>query len=154
MIAALGKPNRVIGNSNKLLWNIPEDLAHFKKLTIGQTIIMGRKTYESIGRPLPSRTNIIISRNENYTIPGAIVTNSLDLALDKAIKQQCEIFIIGGAQIYQAALPLADKLYLTIIDGSFQGDVYFPDYSTFTKVIHQEESSSAGYSYTFLELEK
>ncbi|MEA3355109.1 MAG: dihydrofolate reductase [Patescibacteria group bacterium] len=148
-----------IGRKNKIPWYISEDFKHFKKITINHPIIMGRKTFESIGKPLPRRSNIIITRNPNY-IPtpewGCKSVNSLNKAikLAKSIDNQ-EIFIIGGAEVYRQTLPLADKLYITHIKGSFNCDTFFPDYSDqFNQVISTKTSQSNKYFYTFLELKK
>lgn len=155
LIAAIGK-NRELGKDNKLLWRIPADLARFKKITQGHTVIMGRKTYASIGHPLPQRTNIIITRNSELNIPNCIVVNSLEAALNKARNlKETEVFVIGGGQIYAQALPQADKLYLTLVDRSSPADTFFPEYAKyFTKKVFKEKHQSADYSYTFLELEK
>ena len=150
IIAAISQ-NRVIGNENKLLWNIPEDLQRFKRLTIGHPIIMGRKTFESIGRPLPKRTNIILTRDKNFRSSGCIITHSLTEALEKA-KQSGEIFIIGGGQIYSQAINLADKLYLTVVHQNFTGDAIFPDYSRFKKIVFQQSGQFKSHKYTFFEL--
>ena len=113
LIAALGK-NGVIGNENKLIWNIPSDMKRFREITSGKSVVMGRKTYESIGRPLPKRKNIILTRDKNYKAEGCIVVHSLENALKEA--GDGEIMVIGGAQIYSEFLPIAHRLYLTIID--------------------------------------
>lgn len=127
IIVALAK-NRVIGNDNNLIWHIPKDLKRFKEKTSGHHVIMGRKTYESIGKILPNRTFIIITRNKNYTVSGAYVVHSIEQALEIAKKnQEKEAFIIGGAEIYTQALPLTNKLYLTQIHHTFEGDTYFPE---------------------------
>lgn len=156
IIVALAKKNRVIGKNNKLPWHIPEDLKHFKDVTEGHPVIMGRKTYESIGRPLPNRTNIAISRNKNYNAPGCLVASSLADSIKLAKeKDPNEIFIIGGGQIFKEAIAITDKLYLTLVEGDFDGDVYFPEYeSTFNRVISRSEHESNGHKYTFLTLTK
>ena len=117
--------NNAIGKDNKLLWHLPKDLKHFKDITSGHTIIMGRKTYESVGKPLPNRRNIIITR-KNISIDGCEVVNSIDQAL-KLSASEDEIFIVGGAEIYNQALSLTDRIYLTIVHHEFDGDTYFPD---------------------------
>ena len=152
-VAAIGR-NRELGRAGHLPWpQIPEDFRHFHDKTIGRPMIMGRKTYESIGRPLPKRTNIIITRDRNYQAPGCVVTTSLDEALAVArIESPEEIAIIGGADIFKAAMPRADKLYLTVIEADFPADVYFPDYSEFSKVISRRESQDQNYKFVFLEL--
>lgn len=152
LITAIASENRALGKDNNLIYKIPEDLKRFKELTSGHVIIMGRKTFESIGHPLPNRTNIVISNNPNYKAEGITVVHSLDEALGQL---QGEIFIIGGGQIYQETIGLADKLYLTIVEGSPQADTFFPDYSDFKKVVWQsEELQSDGFKYKFLELER
>lgn len=126
LISAMGR-NRVIGINNTLPWRLPADLKHFKQITLGKPVLMGRKTYESIGKPLPDRTNIIISGDSNYQIPGCSVVNSIDAALAAATGYE-EIMVIGGAALYQQLLPRADRLYLTLIDENFNGDAWFPEY--------------------------
>lgn len=117
--------NRVIGIDGKLPWHVPADLKRFKTLTMGHHIVMGRKTYESIGRLLPGRTSVIVTRQAGYAVPGAIVANSLDEAL-RACAADNEIFVIGGGQLYAEALPHADRIYLTQVEGEFAGDTWFP----------------------------
>lgn len=127
IIAAVAK-NGVIGKDNRLPWNIPEDLAHFKKITSGHTVIMGRKTFESIGKPLLGRTNIVITRNRDFSHEQVHVVHSIKEAIRLARdNRESEAFIIGGAEIYKQALPLAHKIYLTRIDKSYRGDAYFPE---------------------------
>jgi dihydrofolate reductase len=118
--------NNVIGKDNSLIWHLPRDLKHFKETTSGHYIIMGRKTLESNGRPLPNRTNVIITRDENYKAEGCIVVHSLEDALEEA-KNDSEAFIIGGGVIYEMAMPLVDRIYLTKIHHTFEGDTYFPE---------------------------
>lgn len=125
LIAAVAA-NGVIGSDNALPWRLPEDLKRFKALTMGHPVIMGRKTFESIGRPLPGRRNIVISRNAGYQAEGCEVANSLSAALDSCQADSNEIFVIGGAQIYAEALPQARRLYLTEIRRDFAGDARFP----------------------------
>lgn len=158
IIAAMSK-NRVIGTKNKLPWNIPDELKRFRQITQGHPIIMGRKTHESIGRVLHNRPNIIITRDENYKVDGAIIVHSLEEALEESQnfhgRDKNEFFVIGGGEIYRQALPLADKLYLTIIDKEYEGDTFFPDYSEFKKVVKKEvRQTKDGVSYTLFELEK
>lgn len=154
LIAALAG-NRAIGKDNKLLWHISEDLKRFKRLTSGHPVIMGRKTFESIGKPLPNRTNIIITRDPGYTADGCVVVNSLEKAIEEAKKVEAEeLFIIGGAQIFNQSLPIADKLYLTLVEGDFDGDVFFPDYSEFNTIVHQENKKENGFIFTFIDLVK
>jgi dihydrofolate reductase len=128
LIAAVAK-NRVIGRDNQLLWNIPEDMAHFKALTAGHTVLMGRKTWESLPprfRPLPGRRNIVVTRQVDYAAPGAEVAHSLENGLQIA-STATSVFIIGGAEIYAQALPLADRLELTEVDLQPEGDAWFPE---------------------------
>lgn len=155
MIAAVAK-NLAIGKDNKLLWHIPEDLKRFKELTKGHAVVMGNKTFESLGRPLPQRTNIVIAKDENYKADGCVVVHSLDDAIEAAKKSESdEIFIIGGGSIYAQFLPRADKLYITKVDKEFDGDVFFPAYGhLFKKITFRQEGEHNGLKYTFLELEK
>jgi dihydrofolate reductase len=148
---------RGIGKNNELLWHIPEDLKRFKQITSGHPVIMGRKTYDSIGRLLPNRTNIIITRDLEYLIDGAIIVHSLEEAIDQASGKPGaeEIFIIGGGQIFAQALPLVHKLYLTIVEGDFGADTFFPEYeSIFTKKTFEQKGESGKYLYTFTDLER
>jgi dihydrofolate reductase len=119
--------NRLIGKDNDLPWYLPADLVFFKKLTTGNAILMGRKTFDSIGRPLPNRRNIVITRNTDIEITGCEVVNSIEEALLLA-QREAEVMVIGGAKLYQQILPLADRLYITKIEGEFDGDTYFPPY--------------------------
>lgn len=167
LIAAIAEKNRVIGKGNQLIWKIPEDLKRFREITSGHPVIMGRKTYESIGRHLPDRTSIIITREKNYN-PHKFsncsncddfrikICNSLEEALRLAQGKQNdnEIFIIGGGQIFEQAIKIADKLYLTVIEGEFEGDTFFPDYSNFKKVVFEKSGEHEGIKYKFIELEK
>lgn len=149
IIAGIGD-NRELGKNNTLLWHIPEDMKRFKTLTTGHTVIMGRKTYESIGKPLPNRTNIVITSEKEFLAPGCIITHSLDEAIQKS--HDTETFIIGGASVYAQALPIADKLYLTKVKGTFDADTFFPDYSRFSNVVSSVRKQDDTYTYTFLEL--
>lgn len=117
--------NQVIGKDNKLIWRLPNDLKLFKSLTMGHKMIMGRKTFESIGKPLPGRTTVIITRQKDYTAEGCIVTHSLSEALSIAGNEE-EVFIIGGDQIFKEAFPIADKVYFTRVHHAFEGDTFFP----------------------------
>lgn len=155
IVVALAKKNRAIGKNNKLPWHIPSDLKHFKVITEGHPIIMGRKTYESIGRPLPNRTNIVVTRDSTYQANGCIIVNSLDKALEKAKDIDAdEIYIIGGGEIFKQALPFTDKLYLTLVEGDIDGDVFFPTYNEFNTIISQSTHEENGYQFTFTELER
>ena len=154
IIAAIGK-NRELGKKNKLLWRIPDDLKRVKALTIGHPIIMGRKTYESIGRPLPNRTNIVISRSF-VSIDGVLVCDSLANAVEAArVVDQDEIFVFGGEQIFREALPTADRLYLTLIEKTdSDADAFFPEYPAFKKIISREEHLQSDIPYTYVVLER
>lgn len=121
--------NRIIGKDNDMPWHLPADLAYFKKTTLGKPIIMGRKTYESIGRPLPGRQNIVISRDINYNAEGVNTVTSVDAAL-ALVKGTEEVMVIGGGAIYKHCLPAADRLYITHIDAEIEGDTQFPSYDT------------------------
>ncbi|TXT27246.1 MAG: dihydrofolate reductase [Gallionellaceae bacterium] len=127
IIAALAQ-NRTIGSNNTLPWRIPEDLKHFKALTMGHPIIMGRKTFDSIGKPLPGRTTVVVTRNRELSVPaGCLVTHSLEEAI-AACAGEREAFVVGGAELYAQALPLADTLYLTEIRKEVDGDAHFPEF--------------------------
>ncbi len=126
IIAAMDR-NRLIGSDNQLPWYLPADLAHFKQVTMGKPIIMGRKTYESIGRPLPGRTNIVLTRSADFHTEGVLTANSLEQALDY-VSEEDEVMIIGGSTIYELALPRADRLYLTYVESAFEGDAWFPEF--------------------------
>lgn len=128
LIVAVGR-NGVIGREGALPWRLPADLKRFKALTIGHVMIMGRKTYESIGRPLPGRRSVIVSRQAGYAVPGATVATSLENAIAVA-GDVSEVFVIGGGEIYQAALPCAHRLLVTEVDASPEGDAYFPAVDT------------------------
>lgn len=157
LIAAMDE-KRGIGKDNKLPWQIPEDLERFRKLTSGHIVVMGRKTFESIGRVLPNRRNIIITHNESFKIEGVKTVRSLEEAIKVALRQaqdEEEIFIIGGGQIYQQAIGAADKLYLTLIEGDFECDTFFPEYQAdFKKVVYEKVGHYGQYKYKFVELEK
>jgi dihydrofolate reductase len=155
IIAAIGK-NRELGKDNTLLWDIPEDMMRFRKLTTGRTVIMGQKTHESIGRPLPNRNNIVLTQDISFEAPGCVVCYSLDEAMRKAQEiEKEEVFVIGGGSVYVQALPLAQRLYLTLVEGEFEADVFFPEYKgQFQKTIHQECKSDMNYRYEFVTLEK
>jgi dihydrofolate reductase len=153
LVAAMSE-NRVIGVNNALPWKIPEDMKHFVSLTMGRPVIMGRKTFESIKKPLPGRTNIVISRN--FKAPGVTVVRSLPEAVAEAKKiagrdRQKEIMIIGGGQIYEQALPFADRLYLTIVNKEIEGDTYFPKYK---KKEWRETARDDREGFSFITLER
>ena len=149
VVAALAK-NRVIGIGNRLPWRLPEDLAHFKALTLGHPVLMGRKTFESLGRPLPGRNNIVISRNPAFHPAGCIVANSVPDAL-ALCEGADEVFFIGGAELYAQAIPLADRLYLTEVDIEAVGDAWFPDYdrSAFSEVSREPHTGQKGDALRF-----
>lgn len=120
---------RGIGKNNQLPWSLSDDLKRFKALTMGHHIIMGRKTYESIARLLPGRTMVIVTRNPEYDVAGALVANSLPMALEIAEKSnESEVFIVGGAEIFTEALPLAERIYLTLVHSNVDADVFFPEF--------------------------
>jgi dihydrofolate reductase len=120
--------NRVIGRDNQLPWHLPADLRHFKQLTMGKPILMGRKTHESIGRSLPGRTNIVITRDEGYSAEGCVVVHSIEAAMEAAGTAD-EIMVIGGAEFYRQVFPYTDAIYLTLIHEDFEGDTLFPELS-------------------------
>jgi len=159
VIAALGR-NRAIGKDNQLLWQVPGDLPRFKRLTSGHPVIMGRKTWESIPekfRPLPERTNIVITRDSSYDAPGAVLAQSFPEALSLArdADGSDEIFAIGGQQVYECALPFATNLYLTLVDDEKEGDAFFPAYEDqFSKEVQRDEQEQGGLRYTWLDLER
>ena len=140
LIAARAR-NGVIGLDNQMPWHLPEDLAYFKRVTLGKPVLMGRKTFESIGRPLPGRLNIVVTRNPDWQAAGVQVAHSLDAALALAAAAAPEeIMLIGGAELYRQALPQADVLYLTEIDAEFAGDAFFPEVDLARWRIDREEA--------------
>lgn len=145
--------NNVIGHDNQLIWHLPNDWKHFKEITTGHPIIMGRKTFESIGRALPNRTNIIITRNKNYSIENTKVAHSLNEAIEIAKKIDEDIFIIGGGKIYEQALDLVDILEVTEVHENFEGDTYFPviDLNVWKEISrikhHKDEKNKFDYSF-------
>jgi dihydrofolate reductase len=149
VIAALAK-NRVIGIENRLPWRLPEDLAHFKALTLNHPILMGRKTFESLGRPLPGRTNIVITRNPGYRPEGCRVADSIPAALALCAAAD-EVFFIGGAELYAQAIPFADRLYLTEVDIEAEGDAWFPRYdrSAYREVSRESHIGEKGDALAF-----
>lgn len=155
LIVAIAE-NGVIGDKNALLWNIKEDMRRFRTTTTGHPVVMGRKTFESIGRPLPKRTNVVITRSD-VKFEGCEMAHSLEEAIAKFPAEE-EIFIIGGAQIYKQALPLVDKLYLTIVHRNYEGDTSFPeiDYSEWREVAREEFERGEEYDgkFTFIDLER
>jgi dihydrofolate reductase len=153
IIVAASK-NHVIGKDNKLLWHLPNDLKYFKAVTTGHPIIMGRKTYEAIGKPLPNRLNIVISRNQYESTENLIYTTSLQEAVAIAKVKDEEIFIIGGGEIYRQALPLADKIHFTLVDTTIDGDTFFPELNETEWEIESAEfhakDEKHAFDYTFL----
>lgn len=140
-----------------LLWHIKADFLHFKNITLGHPIIMGRKTYESIGKPLPGRTNIVITRDPQYSAPGCEVVFGLEKAIEQANqKDDQEIFIIGGGEIFKQALAqdLVNRLYITHVQGDFQADIFFPAYPEFIRTVSQESGQEKEYKYTYHVFEK
>lgn len=163
-VVAMGR-SRELGKDNKLLWHIPDDLKRFKRLTKGHPIITGRKTFESIvgyiGGPLPDRTNIVVTRNPQFDTSNyeskALIAGSLEEAIEIAKKQlgADEIHIGGGAELYKQALPMIDRLYLTLIDAEGDADSFFPSYEgDFTKKVFEEEHEWRGLKYTWIDLER
>ena len=150
--------NRVIGLNNQMPWHLSADLKKFKKITLGSAVLMGRKTYESIGRPLPGRTNIIISRNPDYRQDGCRVVNTIESAVKTGCASADEIFIIGGSDLYKATLPIADTIYLTMINKAFDGDTFFPDLAMQDWAEAERDDINddpdAAFSYSFLKLDR
>jgi len=149
--------NRVIGKDKKMPWHLPEDLKHFKKITLGSPIILGRKTYESIGKPLPGRENIVVTREVDFKAPGCIVVNSVEHALE-AVSYSEEAFVIGGAVIYHHLLHKLQKIYLTLIHENFDGDTFFPElnmdeWQETERSDHKSDEKNK-YNYSFITLER
>ena len=143
--------NRVIGANNTLPWHLPEDLKRFRALTTGHHIIMGRKTYESLNRLLPGRTTVIVTRNSNYWVAGALIASSLQQAI-KLCGNDEEVFLIGGAELYREGLKLADKLYITEIDATFEGDAFFPelDKTKWQETLRERHTSTQGLNFSYV----
>lgn len=144
--------NNAIGKDNELLWHLPNDLRFFKRTTSGHAIIMGRKTYESVGKPLPNRRNLVVTRQKDYVLEGAEVVHSLEAALARCMNEG-EVFIVGGAEIYRQALPVTHRVYLTRVHAELPGDAYFPDLDERDWVLVSEEKHDPderhAYGYTF-----
>lgn len=156
IIAALDD-QRGIGYQNRIPWHLPGDLSRFKMITMGHHLILGRKTYQSIGKPLPGRKMVVLSRDPEYTLEGSLVASSLQEGLQIARDAgENEVFLIGGAEIYEMALPIADRMYLTEVHTTSQADVFFPDYepNNWLKICQQEYSADQDnpFGYTFLYL--
>jgi dihydrofolate reductase len=149
--------NNVIGKDNSLIWKLPRDMRHFKETTTGHYIIMGRKTFESNGRPLPNRTNVIITRDKNYKAEGCVVVHSLEDAIREA-KEDSEAFIIGGGVIYEMSMAIVDRIYITKIQHTFEGDTFFPEINMEEWVISEEREFESDeknqYSFTILTLDR
>lgn len=150
---------QLIGKDNALPWHLPADLSYFKKTTTGKTVLMGRKTYESIGFPLPNRRNIIVSRNPDFQAKGCEVISNIDAALALA-KNDNEVMIMGGASFYEQMFPTVDRLYITQIEGKFEGDAYFPSFNrddfteTFRESHTPDEKNKHTYCFTILDRKK
>ncbi|HHF2884501.1 type 3 dihydrofolate reductase [Vibrio diabolicus] len=154
MIAAMAD-NRIIGKDNQMPWHLPADFAWFKRCTMGKPVVMGRKTYESIGRPLPGRLNIVISRDETLKVEGVTTVTSIEQALGVAGDVE-EVMIIGGGAIYAACLPMANKLYVTHIEAAIDGDTQFPDWGdqfkeTYSETYQADEKNAYNMRFTVLE---
>lgn len=154
LIAAMSR-NRVIGLETRIPWHLPEDLKRFKQVTLGHTLVMGRVTFESIGRPLPGRVTIVVSRKPGYRPAGVLVAPGVREAVQLAAGS--EVFVAGGAQIYQAALPLADRILLTVLEAEFEGDAFFPalDPSGWRQVSEEfHPAVAAGHAWRYLTYER
>ncbi len=153
IIAAMGK-NKEIGIGNSLPWNLKEDLFYFKEKTMGKPVIMGQKTFESIGKPFSGRTNIILSKDNNFTFQNCLIAESIDDAIKKAGDVK-EIMVAGGASVYRQFLPLADRMYLTLIDSNFDADIFFPDFDVSEWIeIKRENKETEKYKYAFVVFDK
>lgn len=148
--------NNAIGKNNELLWRLPNDLKHFKQITSGHTVIMGRKTYDSVGKPLPNRRNIVITR-QNIEIPGCEVVASVDEAIALCAGEE-EVFIVGGAEIYKLAMPQTDRIYLTIVHQSFDADAFFPqiNYKEWEETEREDHGTDEKHAipYSFITLQR
>ncbi|TVQ76395.1 MAG: dihydrofolate reductase [Flavobacteriales bacterium] len=158
LIAAMAK-NRVIGKNNDLIWHIPKDLKRFKALTLGHPIVMGSKTFASLGnKPLPRRTNIVVSRNPDISVDPALLCTNLEDAVKLAKKEDSVVYIVGGGEIYRQALEFADAMELTILDKDFDGDTYFPQWNTqeWEEVSSEEvtDDPDVDYTYRFVRFER
>ena len=151
--------NRVIGAHGRIPWHLPNELKLFKSLTMGHHIVMGRKTYDSIHRLLPGRTTVIVTHRRDYSVPGAIVTHSIQEALD-ACRGDDEIFVIGGAELFRATLPIADRIYLTVVDAEPEGDTFMPEFDmsqwreTSAQSFVADEQHAHAYRFTVLDRAK
>jgi len=156
MIVAMGR-NREIGKDNAMLWHLPADFKHFKSVTMGKPILMGRKTFESIGRPLPGRENIVVTRNKEFSASGITIVHSVDAALEAA-KQYDEVMVIGGDSFYQQMLPVSKRLYITEVHDAFEADAFFPEinlaqWRELERVEHEADERHA-HAYSFVSYER
>jgi len=161
LIAAIGRSTRVIGNSasktarDQIPWRLPLDQKYFKETTTGHVVIMGRTTFESVGKPLPNRTNIVVTKQNNFKAEGCIIAPSTEIAIKIAQELESgEIFIIGGGLIYTNMIKQANRLYLTLVEGNYEGDVFFPEYSDFQKLISSVTHHENEIEFTFVVLER
>ncbi len=155
IISAIAEAGRGIGKANALLWDIKADMAHFKGLTTNHAVIMGERTYHSIGRALPNRINIVLTDNQDFDAPNVLTVFSIEEALEVArLHESEEVFVIGGGSIYTQFLPYTDRLYLTLVAGEYDADVFFPEYGEFTKVVEEQSGSEGEYVFRFVTLEK
>jgi dihydrofolate reductase len=156
LIVAMGAKTRAIGRNNELIWHIPGDLPRFKTLTLGHPIIMGYNTYLSIGKPLPGRTNIVLTHDLTWSAEGVLTCHSLKEALETACTyDDTEVFVIGGGMVYKEALPFAQRLYLTLVDDDTTGDVFFPDYASYNfKEISRENHTEQVPHFAWVTLER
>lgn len=152
MVACMSQ-NRVLGKDNKMPWHLPEELKYFRRVTMGHTIVMGRRTFESIGKPLPGRKNVILTRSSDYHPEGCEVVHQLE----EVLAFQEDVYIIGGAKVYKQFLPYADRLYLTIIHEEMEGDAFFPEMGEEWKVVEEQPgitNEQNPHPYTFYTFEK
>jgi dihydrofolate reductase len=158
-IVVAADEHNVIGDGKTLLWKLPADLAHFRRITEGHTVIMGRKTYESIGRPLPNRQNIIVTRRKNFAPKGCEIVSSINKAINLVSRTEGnEAFVIGGGEIYRQVLPIVHTIYFTRVHGTFKGDVTFPilveeEWKEVSREEHPADTKNS-YAYTFLVYER
>ncbi len=155
LISAIAESNRAIGKNNELLWDIKADMNHFRTLTTGHAVIMGEKTFHSIGKALPKRVNIVLTDNKEFQAENVMTVYSIDEALEVAkLHEKEEVFVIGGGSIYTQFLPHADRLYLTLVAGEYEADVFFPEYKEFGQVVASEDGQEGEYTFRFVTLEK
>ncbi|MDF1828944.1 MAG: dihydrofolate reductase [Cycloclasticus pugetii] len=152
MIVAMAE-NRAIGKNNELLWHLPKDFQHFKSVTMGKPILMGRKTFESIGKALPGRKNIVITRDNNFTAEGIVIVHSITAALE-ATEEFDDVMVIGGASFYEQMLPVTETLYLTVVHQDFEADAFFPEIKTeeweVVEQVKHEADEKHAYPYSFI----